>query len=223
MAYPVPGVSPFYGQQQNTGIWVTGQGQVSVTPDVAVLVVGVEAQALTVAEAQNSASTAMVAVTQALRNRGVADKDITTINFSIYPVMDYRYNTVTGYHVSNMVTAKIRKISDTGPIVDAVAVAGGNLIRISSISFTVDDPSPYLKQAREKAMADASAKANQLASLSGAKLGPPTYITESVSNYLPSPVYYAQAGGVAAPNVTTPISPGQTQVSDNVQVVYSIQ
>ena len=41
--------------QQNTGLWVTGEGKVSVTPDVAILNLGVEAQAKTVAQAQREA------------------------------------------------------------------------------------------------------------------------------------------------------------------------
>lgn len=120
-----------------------------------------------------------------------------------------------------MITAKIRKIANTGSIIDGVTNAGGNLIRINSISFSVDDPTPLLKQAREKAVADATAKASQLADLSGIKLGQPTFITESTGSYVPSPIYYAAAASApAAP--TTSINPGETQISVNVQIVYAI-
>jgi uncharacterized protein YggE len=70
-------------------------------------------------------------------------------------------------------------------------------------------------------MADANSKASQLASLGGVKLGLPTYITETTGSYAPQPIYFNAAA--AAPAATTPINPGQTQVSVNVQVVYAIQ
>jgi len=228
--FPVTMGGTYYNNQpQNTGIWVTGQGQVSASPDVASLTMGVQAQSLTVADAQSKASTSMDSIIQVLKAHGVADKDITTISYSISPLMNYKNNTILGYQVSNLVTAKIRKLSDTGSIIDAVTSAGGNFIQISGISFTVDDPTPFLKQARQLAMADAAARAAQLASSAGVKLGQPTYISESTSNYVPIPVWYAQGAAVAsgttaaAPSIVTPISPAQTQITVSVQVVYSIQ
>ena len=92
-----------------------------------------------------------------------------------------------------MVTAKIREVDNTGIIIDAVARVGGDYIRINGISFTLDDPTAYHGEAREKAMADAEAKAEQLAELAGVKLGKPTYISESGA-YMPVVrEYYAPA------------------------------
>ncbi len=211
------------GQSQSTGIWVTGLGQVTAVPDIASLNLGVNSQAATVADAQSAAATAMTAVMQVLKSKGVADKDITTVGFNIYPTYDYKANRITGYQVTNTIIAKIRNIPDAGPIIDGVTAAGGNLIRINSISFSIDDPTPYLKQARALAVADASAKAGQLAQASGVKLGLPSFITESSGNYVPTPVYFSAAAGAPAASPSTPISPGQTQISVNVQIVYGIQ
>ncbi len=213
--------------QQNTGIWVTGEGKVSVVPDVAILNLGVEAQAATVAEAQSQAATAMDAVLRELANYDVASKDITTQHFRIYPVRrwlpDKEEEVLIGYRVTNMVTAKIRRVADTGALIDAVARTGGDYIRISSISFTVDDPTPYLKEAREKAMADAAAKAKQLAGYAGVKLGEPTYISES-GGFTPPPIpYRAEAVPMPAPAPATPITPGETEVRLTVQVAYNIK
>ena len=111
--------------QQNTGIWVTGEGKVTVVPDVAILTLGVESQAATVAEAQGLASTAMAAVIGELEAGGVDDKDIKTQQFTIYPVRRWveeeREEELIGYRVTNMVTAKVRDVADTGTIIDAVA------------------------------------------------------------------------------------------------------
>ena len=211
--------------QQNTGIWVVGEGTVSVAPDVANLNLGVEAQAITVTEAQGQAAEAMAAVMTVLDDYGIADKDIQTRRFRIEPVEEWEKDKriLIGYQVSNMVTVKVRELDDTGAVIDAVAEAGGDYFRINSISFTVDDPSKYYEELREKAMEDAEAKAEQLAYLAGVDLGKPTYISEG---HIYPPVsydFYRESGTpVPAPAPTTPISPGETEIRLTVQVVYSI-
>lgn len=211
--------------QQNTGIWVNGEGEVSVVPDIAVLSLGVEVQASSVAEAQSYAATAMTAVVNELENFGVAEKDIKTSQFSISPVRRWSEKDgreiLIGYRVTNTVTAKVRQIENTGAIIDAAAIAGGDYIRINSISFTVDNPSAHYDGARVKAMADAKAKAEHLADLANVKLGKPTYISESGASLPVVRNFYPEAAMPAAP--TTPISPGETEISLSVQVVYSIE
>jgi uncharacterized protein YggE len=212
---------------QNTGIWVTGEGKVTVVPDVAVLNVGVEAQADTVSQAQDDATAAMNSVKSELDARGIEDKDIKTQYFSIYPVRNYNVDKggeeLVGYRVTNMLTVKVRKVEEAGTIIDAVARAGGNFIRIDNISFTVDDPVPHQKEAREEALNDAKDKAKQIADKAGLRLGDPTYINET-SSYYPSPVPYAyemtvpMLGGGG-----TSISPGETTITVYVQVSYAIK
>ena len=219
-----PSSSGFVLSQQSTGIWVTGEGKVTVVPDVPILSLGVEAQAVTVAEAQNQAAAAMTAVARELDNRGLGKKDIETQHFSIYPVRRWvperEEEILIGYRVNNMVTAKVRKVEDTGAIIDAITRVGGDYIRISNISFTVDDPTAYHKEAREKAMADAEAKAKQLADFGGVKLGEVTYISEG-GGVIPVPREYAVMA--PAPGAATPISPGETEIRLTVQVAYSIK
>ena len=211
------------GQQE--GIFVAGQGKVSVVPDIATLRLGVEAREASVAEAQARAAEAMEKVMDALTDSGVAEKDIQTQYFSISPVTKWDRETeeesVIGYRVSNVVAAKIRDIDETGSIIDAVAEAGGDLTRIDSFSFSVDDPSDYYVEARREAVADAEAKAEQLAKLAGVSLGKPIYISEGIQ--VP-PIYtrgavYEEAVGLP---VETPISPGEMELSLTVQIVYAI-
>ena len=129
---------------QQEGIWVSGIGKVTVTPDIATLRLGIEAQEVSVAEAQAQAAEAMGRVMDALRENGVAEKDIKTQYFSIYQVTkwdrDKEEPIVVGYRVTNMVTAKIRDIGQAGHVIDAVAAAGGDLIRIDRRDFSIDDP-----------------------------------------------------------------------------------
>ena len=213
------------GSQQE-GIWVTGQGEVQAVPDIAVINLGVQAQAPTVAEAQDQAKRAMDNVMAALKSNGVADKDIQTTAFNVWQQTRWDTNKqeemVTGYQVSNTVQVKVRKVADAGLVLDAAVAAGGDLIRVQGIYFQVDDPSSYLDQARSKAVADAKKRAEQLANLAGVKLGKPMYITESYYN----PIIYRGMeavkadGGAPSP---TPITPGETTITASVQIVYSIE
>jgi hypothetical protein len=114
-------------------------------------------------------------------------------------------------------------VDNAGSVIDAVTSAGGDLTRINSIGFTVDDPKPFYEQARQLAVADAAAKAKKLADTAGVKLGKPTYISEN--SYMPGPIYRtdmaAKAGGAPAP-VATPVSPGEMEITTNVQLAYDI-
>jgi uncharacterized protein YggE len=210
---------------QQQGIWVNGEGKVTAVPDVAILSLGIEAQELTVAEAQSKAVEAMDNVMKALKNAGINEKDIQTQYFNIQKVTrwdnDKQQEIVTGYRVTNTVTAKVRDVTKAGSVIDAVAAAGGDLTRINSIGFTVDDPSPYYEQARVKAVTDAAAKAKKLADTAGIKLGKPTYISES--SYMPGPIYrdVAKAEGTT-PSVETPVSPGEMEITTTVQIGYAI-
>ncbi len=213
------------GQQE--GIWVNGNGKVTAVPDIAIVQLGIEAREESVAEAQSQAASAMDSVMNALEDNGVAAKDIQTRSFNIQRLTRWDegkgQETVIGYRVTNIVIAKIRTIDEVGAVVDAVAAAGGDLTRVDSVAFSIEDPSQYQSQARQEAIADAQAKAEQLAGQAGIELGQPTYISENA--YVPVPMYaertYAAAAEAPAP-VPTPISPGEMEVSINVQIAYSI-
>jgi len=217
--------------QQAQGIWVSGSGEVIVTPDIAILILGIVSQEETVAASQSKASDAMAKVMKALTDSGIAQKDIQTGSFNINQRTRWDDKTqteiVTGYQVTNMVIVKVRETGKAGTIIDSVVQAGQNLIRISGINFPVEDPANYYQQAREKAMANARKKAEQLATLAGVTLGKPTYVVEGDQ----SSVIYNRgimnmgASGMIAPPAPTelpPISAGETRITLNVQVAYSI-
>ena len=204
---------------QQQGIWVNGQGKVSAAPDVVVVALGVQAQDITVASAQKSASDAMSSVISALNGNGIADRDIQTRQYSVQVVTKYddtqQRDVVIGYLVTNAITAKMRTLENVGVVIDAAAAAGGDFIRIDGLSFSIEDPTQLYAQAREKAIIDAKAKAEQIATLSGTKLGKPTFISESVSQPTPVPIKAGTSGA-------TPISPGQLDIVASVQIVYQI-
>jgi uncharacterized protein len=211
---------------QQTGIWVSGEGKITVVPDVASLSLGVSAQSGTVADATAQAASAMKKIMDSLKANGVAEKDIQTQYFSIQQVTRWddknQQQIVIGYLVSNTVVAKIRAMDKVGLTIDAVAEAGGDLTRINGVNFSVDKPEQYSNQARELAMNNAKAKAEQMAKLAGVNLGRATFITEN--SYIPVqpyPIMVKDSASGSAP--TTSISPGEMDITLNVQVYYSIQ
>ena len=215
---------------QEEGIWVSGTGEVSVVPDLVTLGLGVEAQESTVVEARAQAAEAMDSIMAVLQENGVADEDIQTRYYSIQDIS--RWNefkeeqVITGYRVTNTVTVKMRDMEKVGEVIDAVALAGGDLTRINNIAFSVEEPEDYYEEVREKAVADARSKAEQLADFAGVKLGKTTYISEGPVS---SPVIYRSAydmaeGAIAipAPVVDTSISAGEMEISLSVRIGYAI-
>ncbi|MCY4581021.1 MAG: SIMPL domain-containing protein [Chloroflexi bacterium] len=224
-----------YGSD-GTGIWVSGQGTLSLPPDLARLDFGVEVSAPTVSEANSQASTAMDAVVEVLKERGVKDEDIQTSRYSVYP----RYNYVeeekdgirsgkevlTGYRVNNRATVKLRDLESIGEVIDEVVEAGGDVVRISNISFTLEDPKPKMAELREMAVADAKAKAEHLAELSEVTVGRLIYISEggvspSVRGFARESLDFAFAAPAAAA-VAPSVSGGEVTLSLSVQAGFAI-
>ena len=209
---------------QQAGIWVSGTGTVTVTPDLVNFNIGVHSQQNTVAAAQSEAVAAMTRIMDVLKANNIADKDIRTIQFSISPVYSYdekiMQSSIIGYSVDNVVNVKIRNLDNVGSIVDEAAEAGGDFTIINSISFAVDNPEQYYDQARNEAMNDAKAKAQQLADLGGITLGQAIYISESSTPIAQND--YSKGVPVSQLSPSTPISSGQTDITINVSINYSI-
>jgi uncharacterized protein YggE len=124
------------------------------------------------------------------------------------------------FQVSNTITVTVRTISNTGAIIDAVVAAGGNLVSINSVTLSVDQPDRYYTQARQLAITNAMNEASQLATEAGVALGKAISISENDSS-LVFPQVFNASNVEAAP--ATLISPGQTNVTVDVQVVYAIK
>ena len=206
------------------GLSVSGEGRASAAPDVAVLGLGVSAKASTVGAANSQAQQAMTALLDSLEANGVQEKDIQTTSFAIQPEYDYRNDeqVLTGYRVSHMLQVKVRDIDRAGEVIDDAVQAGGDLLQVQSISFTIDDTTALSSEARQKAVADAQAKAEELASLARVTLGDPTYITESTSTPYTQPYYDRSVAYSAEAAPVTEISAGELEVVVYVNITYGI-
>ncbi len=210
--------------QQAPAIDVSGSGTASAAPDVAVLSLGVEAEADSVGEARAQAAEAMDAMLAALKDGGVADEDIQTTRFSVQPRFDSieQRQVLRGFAVDNIVSVKIRSIDDTGELIDAALAAGGDLARIESVRFTIDDPSSLEDEARQEAMAEARRKAETLAQAAGVNLGRPRSISETGGS-IPDQFRGFDGAFADAELETTPIELGELEVRVSVQVVYELE
>ena len=218
-------VIPLLQSPKDRSIEVTGSGSITGEPDIATLSLGVSVEKKTVAEAREAAAIAMTAALDSLKANDIAEEDIQTENFSIYPQYDYTDNgrVLRGYRVSNTVNARVRELSSLSDIIDDAAVAGGDFIVVNSIQFMIEDSTTLQMQARALAVKAAAAMAKTLADASGVRLGKPVSIKEAMSGGH-SPIFYADSAmaddGFRA---STPIEAGELTITVHVTVVYEIE
>lgn len=213
-------------QKTEKTVRVTGTGIVAGNPDLVVLSLGVSVERDSVKQARTEAAEAMAGVIESLKANGLVDTDIQTQHFSIYQQYDYSKGRreFRGYNVTNTVSAKIHDLDTVGNVIDDAAEAGGDLVEINSIQFTIDDPTKLKMQARVAAMQDAEAKAQTLTTEGGVTLGKPISISESEDYYPPGPVSLELAfADEAAGARETPIQFGQLQITVRVNVTYEIE
>jgi uncharacterized protein YggE len=210
--------------QPASGISVLGEGIVLVQPNVARITLGVDVFDQSLANAQAEAARRMDAVVAKLKAAGIAETDIRTVNYTLTPQYDQQGNpnqpVLRGYRVQNMVQIKSTNIGGMGALIDDVVSSGAT--HIFGITFESDNMEALKNQARDQAMANARAKAEQLARDSGVTLGRPTLIEESDTGGV-TPQQQNQAPRALAATPSTPIEPGQLQVATTVRVVWSIQ
>ncbi len=201
------------------GITVTGTGKVTGTPDTLRISLAVTATAKNIDEALASANASMRKVQKSLRDNGVDAKDLQTSNLSISPHYTNK-GAPDGYDVSENLSATIHDLAKAGAVLSAAVDAGGNAVRVDSVSVALDDTSGLVGGARASAVDDAKTKASQYAEASGRTLGAVVSITEVVST--PTPMYgYAQSTTALRADSPVPIQAGSQDVSVQVTVVYA--
>ncbi|MGI9145892.1 MAG: SIMPL domain-containing protein [Chloroflexota bacterium] len=210
--------------QANSGVSVVGQGIVVAQPNVARITLGVEVFDQSLSKAQTSASTSMDAVVTKLKADGVVDTDIRTVSYNINPQYDQQNQNqpvLRGYQVQNLVEVKTTNVGGLGPLIDDAIASGAT--RVYGIRFEASDMAGLKTQARDQAMQDARAQAEQLARDAGITLGRPVSIeTADTGGAIPVRALSAPQAAPAAA-VSTPIQPGELSVSTTVHVVWAIQ
>lgn len=209
------------GLPTNT-ITVTGVGEAFGSPDIAYLNLGVQTSNEDVTVAFNEANEKIEQLIAALKEFGIAARDLQTTGLYMY--MENPYDPMTGqpsetllYRVTNSLSITVRDVTQVGEVVSLGVNNGAN--SINGLTFGIAEPAALEQEARSEAVNNARARAQQLAELTGKTLGEPIIVSETFGNAIPFASNFdrAQSGGGAAS-----IEEGQLSVSVNVQVTFSV-
>jgi hypothetical protein len=204
---------------------LSGTGEVRAKPDTAMVKIGVMRRAVTAREALTASNAAMAGIIDYLKKAGIEPKDMQTVNFSVNPVYLYDSNNqqppkITGYDVSNDLHVTIRKLADLGKALDDVVSGGSN--QIHGVQFTIAEPRPLQDEARRRAVADASAKAQLYSQAAGVALGQVLSISENVAQP-PQPVYLKAERMAAQADGSVPVAEGEQAIEMQVNITWEIK
>ena len=203
-------------------ITVTGEGHVETVPDMATITLGVSHRAKEARTAMAQTSESVAQIIARLEAVGVAPRDVQTRQVTLNPVWTDPNKSgdisvrIAGFQASNTLYVRVRDLPSLGAVLEAVIEDGAN--EFNGLQFTVQDVDPLIVEARKLAVADAMAKAQQLAEAAGVTLGPVLTISEHGGGR-PTPMAQMSmrdsAGGV-------PIAGGEISLSVNVSMVFAI-
>jgi hypothetical protein len=243
VAYSVWMYASSYSQSVEPGTFrsfsASGEGKVVAIPDVAQFSFTVVTEGGKDLGALQTENTKKVnAAIDFVKSEGVDAKDIKTQSYNVSPRYQY-YSCnhpessvtpcppaeIVGYTVNQSVQVKVRDFSKTGDILGGVVKAGANTV--SSLQFTIDDPTTVRAQARAEAIGKAKQQAEEIADAGGFGIGKLLSIDES-GTYYPNQVY-SMGGGVMSAKVDSyavpapAIEPGSQDVTVNVTLRYEIR
>ncbi|MBY5838085.1 SIMPL domain-containing protein [Rhizobium leguminosarum] len=231
LALPLAAPAPAFAQEvkpREPVISVTGDGESSVAPDMAVVNLAVVKQAKTAREALDENNKAMNDVLAALKSGGIAERDLQTSGFSIQPQYNYpqpvdgqqQQPQLIGYQTINSVTVRLRDLAKLGAVIDQSVSLGIN--QGGEIQFTNDKPDAAFEEARKAAVADAVKRAKTLSEAAGVKLGRILEINENVPRTMPQPVYRATMMKEAS-DAAVPVQGGENNYNVSVTVTFAIE
>lgn len=211
---------------QDTGrIVVTGEGQITAVPDMAIVRMGVTAEAPTAAEAMAQVSETMTRVQAVLSDAGVEARDIQTTSLQLNPRWDNRPRNdgeppvIAGYFAENGISVRVRDLAALGDVLGAVVSDGANQFR--GLSFDLAEPDPLIAEARRAAVADARAKAELYAEAAGVTLGTLIELREGTAP-APRPIpLMAEMRSTAQDSFSAPVAEGEMVLSRQVTMTFA--
>ncbi|MDG4907035.1 SIMPL domain-containing protein [Mesorhizobium sp. WSM4898] len=224
-AIAFPALASAADTQPPPRIVVSGEGEATVAPDMAILTLNVMREAKTARAALDANNDAMAAVIAAMKSAGIADRDLQTAGIQINPRYNYTNKAdgsqeaeLVAYQVTNTLSVRVRDVDKTGDILDKAVSLGVN--QGGGIAFTNDDPKATITEARKKAVADALAKAKTLAAAAGVNLGKVIEITDQ--NVAPAPMPL-NAKAFDAARAAVPVQAGENSYTVQVTVTFELK
>jgi uncharacterized protein YggE len=207
-----------------TRLDVSASGEVTRVPDIAIISAGVVTRSATASGAIQQAANRMSRVREALRQAGVADRDIQTSNISLNPEYTYVNNQppkLNGYTASNQVSIRFRDIANSGSILDALVKEGAN--QINGPNLTIDKPEAALDEARAKAVAQGRARAELYARSLGMRILRVVSVSESGGSFPVPPPMPMYARAEVAQAADSKIDPGEQKLQINLAMTFELQ
>jgi uncharacterized protein len=221
----------------SSGISVSGTGEAFGAPDIARTTAGVEVRGNTAEEATSFATVQMEKLLDALKASGIAPADLRTQGYSVSYERDYvpqpqpmparsvgRMASSAApaqpsgrYLVTNSVEITVRHVAELGRVLSAAIGAGAN--NVWGISFDIENKEPLVTKAREAAFAQARARAERIAALSGVELGPLVAVDDSGEG---GRVIGVRAASAMSLREAVPVERGELAVSHTVQLQFAL-
>jgi hypothetical protein len=200
---------------------VQGTGMATGTPDLLTVTVDINVTDPTAQAALADDNAKAASVISDLGFSGSAAKDVQTSDVTINPQYNLK-GAITGYNVSNTLTAKLRNFKTAGSVIDAVAAAAGNSIRIDGLTFSVEDTRTLEDHARNDAVHQAVSHARSMALAAGERLGVVCSVSDqSQTQNFDESFGTAQRAG-PGDEVALPLEPGSQQETAQVKMVYAL-
>ncbi len=197
---------------------VTGSGTASVSPDVVRLDLRIGHEAADVAAALSGAAAQVRVVGTVLREHGVADHDIRTIDTNVHQRFD-NTGAPVGFTAEQRLGVTVRDLDLVGGILETAATSAGNALLVDGVRLDVADRSEGLQQARDAAFADARAKAEQYAALAQCALGVVLEVAESGAMPIARPMMAMAARDASA---GMPIEGGDLELRASVTIRWAL-
>lgn len=205
---------------------VTGNGEVSAAPDLAVVRLGATAQAEEAAAAQVNVNDVMQRALAEIEKLGIPRRSIRTTGLTLAPVYSSQRSDrpvepkVVAYRAANVIEVTVTDLKLVGKVIDAGLRAGAN--RLEGVSFSLEDDLPQRMKALEKAVQEARSKAKTMARALDVSLGPVREVSEGGVHILRQERFAANRAMMAADAVQTPVEPGEIRVQASVTIHYDL-
>jgi len=215
-----------YDLSKTRSINMSAEGKVTAKPDLATLSFAVVTQGKDAVKVQADNDAKMTTVMDYLKSNNVNSEDIQTSGYNLNPQYDYSSpniapGTISGYNLTQNITAKIRKLDTVPTILGGLTTKGIN--QINNVAYTIEDPDKLKQQARDFAIDKAKQKAKELADRIGVRLGKVINFSEA-SSYFPEPYYYDKAMPVGmGGGGSSPVEPGMQDVTISVTLTFELK
>lgn len=213
-------------QQKGEPLIVTGEGKVSVAPDIAKVTIGIEESGQSLKSVQENVNQKSKNLTDEIKKLGVGESDIKTVSYNVYPTYNYevRPQTITGYRVSTSYEITIDDFDGVNEVLVKATAVGAN--SIGNVNFEINDKTKKekLQEAREEAVKEAKTKAEGLTKAAGISLGKIINISES-QGFSPRPIamFAGKEDSVGISPSEANIEPGETELSVVVSLSFEIR